>query len=476
MKRKKRRFCSCKRQGEMAVAALVALPQGDALKKHRVRLPTVLLAVRQSVRPAVTGEQRGIKNPAKQTACGTALLCGIVLKRGRPMKKMWLQVAALVWMSFILGCSEFLVVGILSDIAASLQIPVTQAGDLVTVFALVYALVTPLVTTLLGRYRHYTALLVLTVLFILGNLLSFFSSSYGSLLASRILTAVVSGPMISLGFTFVDEMVPPEKRAKAVSYVFSGFSIASVLGVPAGTWISVHAGWRYSFLTIVVLSLAVLALLAVLLPRTGALPQAKGKAGNLQILRDRRIQIGVLLPLFSAAGFYVFYTYLRPILMTSLHYPASAVSTVLFLYGLTSIASNLLSGVLAEKGGLRRMPWVFLLQAVLFLVLQLFLHSQMGGTVEILLLGVTMYLLNAPIQLHFFAVAETDYPGSMVLASSFNSIFFNFGISLGSFVGGLLVSGAGLSSVGYGSAGFALLTVGLLVWLNQLNRQHRAAA
>ncbi|MDD2213255.1 MAG: MFS transporter [Oscillospiraceae bacterium] len=386
------------------------------------------------------------------------------------MKSLKFQVAVLVLISFALGCSEFIVVGILSDIATGLGVSIVRAGHLVTLFALVYALVTPFIATFLGRFRHYYALLALSVIFVLGNLLSSISPNYTFLLFSRLLTAVVSGPMISLGFTFANILAPPAQKARIVSYVFSGFSIASVFGVPLGTWISAQAGWRAAFAAITVLSVLTLLLCLLALPRE-VRSQVTGIKGQLKIFTDRRIQIGILLPLFSAAGFYTFYTYLRPILSDQLKLGVKAVSLVLFAYGLTAILSNLLSGRLAAVSGLKLMPAAFTLQAVLFLLLLPAWKYRNLALVLIMVLGVTMYLLNSPIQMHFFSVAEDDYPQSMVLASSFNSIFFNFGISLGSFVGSQIVAWSGIPYVGIGAAVLALVTVLLLALLNLINRQ-----
>lgn len=389
------------------------------------------------------------------------------------MKSYKLQILTLVLMSFILGCSEFIIVGILSDVSDSLHVSVAQAGHLVTIFALVYAVATPVITTVLGRYSRYRSLIVLTGIFILGNFLSFLSSGYFSFLLSRILTAVVSGPMISLGLTFTNMLAPPEKRPKMISYVFSGFSIAAVFGVPIGTWISAKVDWPFAFLAIVLFSIAVLVLIILTLPEAAAEKPVR-VVDSLHILKDARIQVGVLLPLFGAAGFYVFYTYLEPILTGVLHYPESSVSTFLFAFGITSIISNLLSGSIAKKSGMTRMHLVFVPQAILFFFLPLLSQSKIGGTAAIMLLGVSMYLLNSPIQMHFFAVAEKEYPESIVFASSFNSIFFNFGISLGSFLGSLIVEHFGLQYVGIGSGALAVITALLLISLNRLNFCRRA--
>ncbi len=385
------------------------------------------------------------------------------------MKTYKLQIFTLVLMSFILGCSEFIIVGILSDVAASLKISVVQAGYFVTIFALIYAVTTPVITTILGKYSPYRSLLVLTAIFIFANVLSFFSGgSYSFFLISRIITATVSGPMISLGLTFTNKIVPPPRKAEMISFVFSGFSIASVFGVPLGTLISAKSDWPFAFLAISLLSLGVFALLVLTLPKIHSEKPVR-VVNSLRILKDARIQIGILLPLCSAAGVYVFYTYLNPILINILNYSESSISIFLFIFGIASIISNLLSGVIAGKSGMRRMHFIYILQAMLFFSLPALLQVKIGGTVVILLLGISMYLLNSPIQMHFLTVAEQDYPESIIFASSFNSISFNFGISMGSFLGSMIVGTFGLPYVGIGGGAFAIITILLILFLNRLN-------
>lgn len=391
------------------------------------------------------------------------------------MRRYPFQTVVLVLLSFALGCSEFIVVGILSDIASDLHVSNAAVGSLVTIFALVYAVSTPFVTLFLGKCNHYISMMALAVVFIAGNLLSAFSGSYALLCVSRVLTAVVSGPLISLSLMFANRIAPERHKPLIISWVFSGFSIASVMGVPIGAWISSLLGWKLAFFTIALFSILVLALLALTLPRTQA-ESAGGLAEQLHLFHDRRIRVGMLLPMFGAAGVYAVYTYLRPLFSTALGYSVHSISLLLFLFGLTSIVSNQLSGLLAKGDGLRKMPPVYLLQTALMLLLPLLVGSRFSGTMAIMVLGVTMYLLNSPIQLHFLSVAETDYPESIVLASSLNSIFFNFGISLGSLTGSLIVDNWGLSDVGIGGGILSFVALVLVLALNRLMAGRKAMA
>lgn len=374
----------------------------------------------------------------------------------------------LVAIAFILGCNEFIIVGILNDVGHEFNVPVANVGYLVTVFALVYAISTPFITLAIGRFNYFKSLMVLMLIFILSNTFSGFAPSFFWLTVSRIITALVAGVIISLTITFANLIAPLEKRPWLIAWVFSGFSIASVFGVPIGTWISTSSSWRGAFFVITAVSVLTLILAFISLPH-----RVKQTAGNLldqlALLKDKRIQVGMILPLFSAGGIYVFYTYLRPLLTSLLHFSTSSLSLLLFLFGLTAIVSNQLSGQIAQHGSLKLMPRIFVVEGVLLVLLSLVTGIQWLGLIVVFALGITMYLLNSPIQLHFLIVAEHDYPQSIVLASSLNSIFFNFGISLGSATGALIVTHIGLRWIGWGGAIYILISLGLVIWLNRLN-------
>ncbi len=185
------------------------------------------------------------------------------------MKKYRLQAIVMVLVAFMLGCNEFIVVGILSDLAKQFNVPLATVGYLVTIFATVYAISTPVITIYTSRFNRYKTLLALMLVFLIGNTFTGFATNYVMLIISRIITAVVAGSIISLIMTFASTIAPREKRAGLVSWIFAGFSIASVFGVPLGTAISTSYGWRYTFFIISVISIITFFLLVWLLPKKG---------------------------------------------------------------------------------------------------------------------------------------------------------------------------------------------------------------
>ena len=380
-----------------------------------------------------------------------------------------IQSLTLIMVAFVLGFSEFIIVGILNDIAKQFSVSVADVGLLVTMFALIYAISTPFITLYIGKYNLFKVMLILLAVFILGNLLTATAPNYLILVFSRIITALVSGVIVSIALTFATFIAPLHKRAWLVSWIFSGFSIASVFGVPLGTWISTHFGWRESFYLITVISIITFILFGLTLPKNVSQKTSSLK-NQLFLLTDKRTWLGILLPLFNLGGVYAFYTYLRPSLSQSLHFPTSWLTGLLFVYGLMSLFSNQFSGILAQKSGLTKMPFVFFGQLIILAMLPIFFMNQWIGLSVIMLLGISMYLLNSPLQLHFLQVAEKDYPQSLVLASSLNSIFANFGIALGSATGSVIVKNFGLTLLGPGGAFYSVLALLVILRLNQLNK------
>ncbi|SCC11736.1 MFS transporter [Weissella bombi] len=389
------------------------------------------------------------------------------------MKEFRIQSFVLILISFVLGFSEFIIIGILDDLAKEFSVSVATAGYLVTIFAMVYAISTPIITSTL-KNNLYHAMMVLIIIFTLGNALTIFAPNYTVLVISRIIVAIVSGSLVSLSMTFATVIAPIEKRAWLVSWIFSGFSVASVFGVPLGTWISTTFGWRITFITITIFSLLTIFLIIKTLPHN----LIQQKQGNILqqfiIFKDPRIYLGVILQTCSLAGVYVFYTYLRPIFSKSLAFDPGLITLLLTIYGVMSLISNQASGRIADYKGLKLMPTLYIIELVILCAMPLLLHSTWAGTIDIMLVGIFMYLINSPLQLHIMGVAERDYPQSLVLASSLNSIFSNLGISLGSAAGGLVVANFGLNSVGIGGAVFIAFALIATIMLNKVNAVQKA--
>ena len=387
-----------------------------------------------------------------------------------------LPVVILIASSFMLGMSEFIVVGILPDIAADLKISEVTVGNLVSLFAFVYAPVTPLGSALSARFPRFATHLTLIGIFLAGNLLCAFAPNYAVLVVARIMIALVSGTLVAVAMTYVPDVTTDRFRTKFIAWVFSGFSIASVVGVPVGTWVANTFGWRWAFHMINVLTIMLIVGMVVALPRNSHIVKI-GFLPQFLLFFDRRIQLGVLTVVFGAAASYVFYTYLTPIMRDEVHVPEQYLSVGLVIFGAACLWSNLYGGKLADRGRgvepLTHIRPIYCAHAVLMASLVVAHWVPVYGALLLVVLGMFMYLQNSASQVLYMDVASQSHPGSLNLAASLNSMSFNIGIALGSAVGGLINGHFGLMWLGPVGALFLVCAIVITTMLRPFVAQER---
>lgn len=387
-----------------------------------------------------------------------------------------LPVVILIASSFMLGMSEFIVVGILPDIAADLKISEVTVGNLVSLFAFVYAPVTPLGSALSARFPRFATHLTLIGIFLAGNLLCAFAPNYAVLVVARIMIALVSGTLVAVAMTYVPDVTTDRFRTKFIAWVFSGFSIASVVGVPVGTWVANTFGWRWAFHMINVLTIMLIVGMVVALPRNSHIVKI-GFLPQFRLFFDRRIQLGVLDVVCGAAASYVFYTYLTPIMRDEVHVPEQYLSVGLVIFGAACLWSNLYGGKLADRGRgvepLTHIRPIYCAHAVLMASLVVAHWVPVYGALLLVVLGMFMYLQNSASQVLYMDVASQSHPGSLNLAASLNSMSFNIGIALGSAVGGLINGHFGLMWLGPVGALFLVCAIVITTFLRPFVAQER---
>lgn len=387
-----------------------------------------------------------------------------------------LPVVILIASSFMLGMSEFIVVGILPDIAADLKISEVTVGNLVSLFAFVYAPVTPLGSALSARFPRFATHLTLIGIFLAGNILCAFAPNYAVLVVARIMIALVSGTLVAVAMTYVPDVTTDRFRTKFIAWVFSGFSIASVVGVPVGTWVANTFGWRWAFHMINVLTIVLIIGMVMVLPRNSHIVKI-GFLPQFRLFFDRRIQLGVLDVVCGAAASYVFYTYLTPIMRDEVHVPEQYLSVGLVIFGAACLWSNLYGGKLADRGRgvepLTHIRPIYCAHAVLMASLVVAHWVPVYGALLLVVLGMFMYLQNSASQVLYMDVASQSHPGSLNLAASLNSMSFNIGIALGSAVGGLINGHFGLMWLGPVGALFLVCAIVITTFLRPFVAQER---
>lgn len=387
-----------------------------------------------------------------------------------------LPVLILIASSFMLGMSEFIVVGILPDIAADLKISEVTVGNLVSLFAFVYAPVTPLGSALSARFPRFATHLTLIGIFLAGNILCAFAPNYAVLVVARIMIALVSGTLVVVAMTYAPDVTTDRFRTKFIAWVFSGFSIASVVGVPVGTWVANTFGWRWAFHMINVLTIVLIIGMVMVLPRNSHIVKI-GFLPQFRLFFDRRIQLGVLDVVCGAAASYVFYTYLTPIMRDEVHVPEQYLSVGLVIFGAACLWSNLYGGKLADRGRgvepLTHIRPIYCAHAVLMASLVVAHWVPVYGALLLVVLGMFMYLQNSASQVLYMDVASQSHPGSLNLAASLNSMSFNIGIAIGSAVGGLINGHFGLMWLGPVGALFLVCAIAITTFLRPFVAQER---
>lgn len=377
-----------------------------------------------------------------------------------------LQSILFVFVAFMLGCNEYMIVGVLPDIAHQYHDSLSTLGLLVTVFALVYAIFTPIITSLANRWRRHHVLLVLMVVFFIGNTWTALASNFISMLFSRVLTATVAGAIISIVLVMASFVAPREKRASLVSWVFAGFSIASVIGIPIGTVISTTFSWHDSFWMISGLTIFVFVSLIWLVPKDT--PQFKSTLSKqFTLLKDTRVLLGVVFIVTVCAADYTIYTYIRPLITNEMGFSNTWLNWLLFGMGIFFIIGNKFGGYIADNGGIHRLGGIYIAMTILYLLFGPLLSFKWIAIIIVALLCIAFSSYGSSTQLMFLDIAEKEYPQSLDLAASLNSIFANIGISLGSFTASQAVAFLPMRNLGYVGAVYGLAATILVLVLSK---------
>lgn len=377
-----------------------------------------------------------------------------------------LQSILFVFVAFMLGCNKYMIVGVLPDIAHQYHDSLSTLGLLVTVFALVYAIFTPIITSLANRWQRHHVLLVLMVVFFIGNTWTALASNFISMLFSRVLTATVAGAIISIVLVMASFVAPREKRASLVSWVFAGFSIASVIGIPIGTVISTTFSWHDSFWMISGLTIFVFISLIWLVPKDT--PQFKSTLSKqFTLLKDTRVLLGVIFIVTVCAADYTIYTYIRPLITNEMGFSNTWLNWLLFGMGIFFIIGNKFGGYIADNGGIHRLGGIYIAMTILYLLFGPLLSFKWVAIIIVALLCVAFSSYGSSTQLMFLDIAEKEYPQSLDLASSLNSIFANIGISLGSFTASQAVAFLPMRNLGYVGAVYGLAATILVLVLSK---------
>ncbi|MCC7696387.1 MFS transporter [Janthinobacterium sp. EB271-G4-7A] len=380
---------------------------------------------------------------------------------------------ALTLSAFAIGTTEFVIVGLLPTIAADLGVNLPSAGLLVSLYALGVAVGAPVLTALTGKIPRKTLLLSLMVLFTMGNLLAWKSPGYETLVIARILTGLAHGVFFSIGSTIATSLVPKDKAASAIAIMFTGLTVALVTGVPLGTFIGQHFGWRETFLAVSALGLVAFIGSLLYVPSNIAHSKPASLLQQVQVLGQPRLLLVYAMTAVGYGGSFIAFTYLAPILQQVSGFSAGAVGVVMLVYGVSVAFGNIWGGKLADrKGPVSALKLIFLLLAAVLLLLTFTAPHPVLVVITVLLWGAVAFGNVAGLQVYVVQQAEHFTPRAVDVASGLNIAAFNLGIAGGAWGGGLIVEHLGLVHTGWIGAIVVLGAFGLTALSGRMDRRY----
>lgn len=373
------------------------------------------------------------------------------------MRKNKFAILALAMSAFAIGMTEFISVGLLPLIKDSFNTTISLAGLTVSLYAVGVTIGAPLLTPLTNKIKRKHLLIGIMLIFIIANTLAAFSTTFSMLLAMRVLSALMHGVFMSIATAIASDLVSPDKRSSAIAMMFTGLTVATITGVPLGTWIGQQFGWEASFITIAIIGFLSLVINIISVPNDLNEYEQASMLEQLTVFKNKSLMMVYLITALGYGGTFVVYTYLTTLLTDTLHYSDDAVVILLVIYGVMVAIGNTLGGKLTNNRPMQVLIGIFLIQAIVLLIVGVTLSHQILGTIAILIMGLFAFINVPGLQLIVVLFAERKNKATTNFASSLNIASFNIGITLGSVIGGYVLNHFSITMTPY--FGFAMVLI-----------------
>ncbi|MGG1944930.1 MFS transporter [Trinickia sp. NRRL B-1857] len=350
---------------------------------------------------------------------------------------------ALALSAFAIGTTEFVIMGLLPDVARDLSVSIPSAGLLVSGYALGVAAGAPLLAVLTSKLPRKAALQALMLVFVVGNILCALAGDYRMLMIARVVTSFAHGSFFGIGAVVAASLVPREKQASAIALMFTGLTLANVLGVPFGTFVGQAWGWRLTFWIVAGLGVLSLAGITALVPnRHDSGPV--GLASEVRVLKEPQVWLALLMTILGFGGVFVVFTYIAPILEQISGFSPRAVTLILVLFGAGLTVGNVVGGKLADRALMRSLMGILVALALVMAVFAKTSHLPVAAAITVFVWGVAAFATVPPLQMRVVEKASH----APHLASTLNIGAFNVGNALGAWLGGVaLTHGAKLDAL-----------------------------
>ncbi|MGG3622301.1 MFS transporter [Bacillus gobiensis] len=359
-------------------------------------------------------------------------------------KRSTLALLALAISAFAIGTTEFISVGLLPLISQDMQISVTTAGLTVSLYALGVTVGAPILTSMTSNMSRKSLLLWIMVVFIIGNGIAASATSIGVLLAARVISALSHGIFMSIASTIAANLVPENRRASAISMMFTGLTVATVTGVPIGTFIGQQSGWRMAFLAIVIVGIIAFLANIFLVPPHLQKAARTTFGDQLKLLTNGRLLLVFIITALGYGGTFVVFTYLSPLLQEITGFQEGTVAAILLVYGIAIAIGNMVGGRLANQKPITALFYMFIIQAIVLFILTFTVPFKAAGLITIIFMGLFAFMNVPGLQVYVVILAERFVPSAVDVASAINIAAFNAGIAIGSYLGGAITDSIGL--------------------------------
>ncbi|HWI48271.1 MAG TPA: MFS transporter [Rummeliibacillus sp.] len=351
---------------------------------------------------------------------------------------------ALAVTAFAIGTTEFISVGLLPMIAADLKTSVQITGLTVSVYAIGVMIGAPVLTPLFAHFPRKKLLLGVMLTFIIGNSIAAISSSIGLLLIARLISAFAHGVFMSIGSTIAANLVSSNRRAGAIAIMFTGLTVATITGVPFGTFIGQQLGWRMAFIFIVLIGVLAFIANMILVPSSTEQGTRTNFREQLKLFKNGRLILIYIITALGYGGTFVVFTYLSPLLQELTGFSSRTVTLTILLYGVTVAIGNTVGGKLANNNPIQALFYMFVVQAIVLFTLYFTVPFKVAGLITILLMGLLAFMNVPGLQTYVVTLAERYMPNAVEMASALNIAAFNGGIAIGSYIGGIVLKSMGL--------------------------------
>ncbi|MDR0270017.1 MFS transporter [Paenibacillus sp.] len=380
---------------------------------------------------------------------------------------------ALAISAFAIGTTEFISVGLLPLIARDLHISVTLTGLTVTLYALGVTIGAPILTSLTINMSRKKLLLGIMLVFIAGNSTAALAGGISMLLAGRVISAFAHGVFMSIGTTIAADIVPENRRASAIAILFSGLTIATVTGVPLGTFIGQQLSWRTAFILISLIGVVAFIANMILIPSHLRKGKKTPVREQLKLVTNGQLLLAFLMTALGYGGTFVVFTYLSPLLYHVTGFKESTTAFILLLYGIAIAIGNIIGGKTANRKPLSALLVMFSLQAVVLLLLTFTAPYKTAALITIFLMGLLAFMNVPGLQTYVLILAERFVPKAIDVASAVNIAAFNAGIALGAYLGGVITETIGLVHTGWVGAIMVTAAALLTIWSQLLQRKEQ---